>query len=226
MNTDPFAHDDAAYVLGALSPAQRRAFEVHLAGCEDCARSVGELAGLPGLLAGLGEASFAEPDDAPPVPDTLLPQLLREVRRSRRRTRLLVLAAAAAALVLVATLTGLLVGDRTQAPPVASPPAQTMTQVDQDLLTATVSLEPVAWGTQMHLTCRYSGPPVDGGASYALVVHTRDGRSQQVATWQAVPGRTLRLDAATDADPTDIASVDVVLTGTDHRLLTLTPSRA
>ena len=221
MSLDPYAHDDAAYVLGALSPAQRRAFEEHLSGCESCARSVRDLAGIPGLLAGLGEASFGEPDDGAPVPETLLPQLLREVRRHRRRTRLLVLASAAAALVLVATLTGLLVGGHAGTPPVASPPAQTMTQVDQNLLTASVSLQPVAWGTQMHLTCRYTGPSDGGGASYALVVHTRDGHSQQVATWQAVPGKTLRLDAATDADPADIASVDVVLTGTDRRLLTL-----
>lgn len=224
MTTDPFVHDGAAYVLGALSPAQRRAFEEHLSGCEACARSVRDLAGIPGLLAGLGEASFGEPDDVPPVPETLLPQLLREVRRRRRRTRLLAVAGVAAALLLVATLTALVVGGRAEAPPVAAPPAQTMTQVDQDLLTASVSLEPVTWGTRMHLTCRYSGPPpTGGGGSYALVVHTRDGGTQQVATWQAVPGRTLQLDAATDADPADIASVDVVLTGTDRRLLTISP---
>jgi hypothetical protein len=33
---DPFEHDDAAYVLGALSPAERAAFEEHLQSCADC----------------------------------------------------------------------------------------------------------------------------------------------------------------------------------------------
>ena len=33
-----FAHQDGAYVLGALSPAERREFEQHLAGCDECAR--------------------------------------------------------------------------------------------------------------------------------------------------------------------------------------------
>ena len=46
----PFAHDDAAYVLGALSPAERLEFERHLGRCDDCTRAVRELAGLPGLL--------------------------------------------------------------------------------------------------------------------------------------------------------------------------------
>ena len=36
----PFAHDDAAYVLGALSPAERLEFVRHLATCDECSRSV------------------------------------------------------------------------------------------------------------------------------------------------------------------------------------------
>lgn len=224
--TDPFAHDDAAYVLGALSPAQRRDFEEHLETCTSCARSVGELAGLPGLLAGLPADAYADPGDRPPVPDTMLPALLARVRRSRQRTRWLTLAgAAAAAVVLVAALTAVLTGDRPDAGPVASSrPAQTMEQVRQDQLTATVSLQQVAWGTKMHLACRYAGSWVQPGASYALRVHTKDGETQQVATWKALPDKTMQLDAATSVDPVDIASLDVVLTGSDRPLLTLSPT--
>ena len=39
-----------AYVLGALVPAEREAFEKHLAGCAICREEVAELAVLPGLL--------------------------------------------------------------------------------------------------------------------------------------------------------------------------------
>ena len=46
-----FAHQDGAYVLGALSSSERMAFEHHLATCPECARAVRRLAGLPGLLA-------------------------------------------------------------------------------------------------------------------------------------------------------------------------------
>jgi anti-sigma factor RsiW len=79
-----FEHLDGSYVLGALSPAERRDFESHLAGCDECSRSVRELAGMPGLLA-LADASVLEPPpDVVPVPDTLLPALLSSVRRTSR----------------------------------------------------------------------------------------------------------------------------------------------
>jgi anti-sigma-K factor RskA len=47
----PQPHPDlGGYVLGALEPAERAAFEEHLAGCEACQREVAELRGLPELL--------------------------------------------------------------------------------------------------------------------------------------------------------------------------------
>ena len=39
-----------AYVLGALSPAERLQFEQHLAGCPVCAAELAEFAGLPAVL--------------------------------------------------------------------------------------------------------------------------------------------------------------------------------
>lgn len=60
--TCELAHWDGAYVLGALSPTERLEFEEHLTRCDDCSRSVRELAGVPGLLAQVG------PDDLLPVP--------------------------------------------------------------------------------------------------------------------------------------------------------------
>jgi len=39
-----------AYVLGALAPADRSAYERHLANCARCREEVAQLAGLPGLL--------------------------------------------------------------------------------------------------------------------------------------------------------------------------------
>ena len=43
--------DDGAYVLGALSPAERHAFEEHVGDCGKCRDNLASLAGLPGLLA-------------------------------------------------------------------------------------------------------------------------------------------------------------------------------
>lgn len=229
MSTDPFVHDDAAYVLGALSPDRRRAFEEHLAECAACTRAVNDLAGVPGLLSRLDESDFAGADALPPVPDTLLPQLVRRVRRQRLRARLVAAAAVAAAVVAavlvlaLASLEGAGDGDRPEATTV---PAREMTQVDQDRLTAAVAMEQVAWGTRISLTCTYRGDDwgADAAPSYALLVRTRDGDTQQVATWRAVPGRTTELTAAAAAERDDVARVDVVVTGTSRRVLTLSPA--
>ena len=61
MNASPdkFAQWDAAYMLGALSPADRREYEEHLAGCPTCQAAVSELAALPGLLAQVSPADAA-----------------------------------------------------------------------------------------------------------------------------------------------------------------------
>ncbi|MFE7507626.1 anti-sigma factor family protein [Promicromonospora sp. NPDC057488] len=65
---DEFAEWDAAYVLGALGPSDRRAYERHLAGCAACRSAVAELAGLPGLLGTISPAharALTEEDAAP-----------------------------------------------------------------------------------------------------------------------------------------------------------------
>ena len=82
--------DSGVYVLGALPPAERTAFEAHLAGCAVCRDEVADLAGLPGLLgrldapaaegllvdgsaAGSGGVSAAGPGGAPTARGTAVP---------------------------------------------------------------------------------------------------------------------------------------------------------
>ncbi|MGH3712979.1 MAG: anti-sigma factor family protein, partial [Micromonosporaceae bacterium] len=77
------AHDDAAYVLGALSPAERDAYEQHLRTCPECRREVTALAGLPGLLRRL-PAAEAEALLVAPESETSLGSLL--AAGARRRT--------------------------------------------------------------------------------------------------------------------------------------------
>ena len=45
-----YATWDAAYVLGSLSPADRREYEAHLSVCPLCNQAVSELSGMPALL--------------------------------------------------------------------------------------------------------------------------------------------------------------------------------
>src|SRR4051812_26992789 len=153
-----FAQHDGAYVLGALSTAERVRFEQHLAGCGDCARAVRELAGLPGLLARL-DSTVLEAAEAPAVPDTLLPSLVREVRRrTRRRARFATAAAAAAAVAVAVVPIGvfqILDEDRgtsvaVSPTPAGEPTPRPMTAVGGPVpVTAEVALESVPWGTRL-----------------------------------------------------------------------------
>jgi hypothetical protein len=52
-------HDDAAYVLGALSPAERAAYEQHLATCSFCREAVADLSRVPDMLDRLDADEFA-----------------------------------------------------------------------------------------------------------------------------------------------------------------------
>jgi hypothetical protein len=218
--TCQFAHDDGAYVVGALSPAERQQFEQHLSGCAECARSVRELAGLPGLLARVDPHDLDFPPTDEPVPDSLLPALVREVRRSQRRRTFVTALVAAAAVVVVALGFFAVTGDRirgdapsaaTVSPTMSSAPGRSMNPVTHAPMRARVAFESVPWGTKLLLTCtymtrHYEWPPA---ASYALFVRTREGQTEQVATWRSLPGKTMQLLAATAAGRADIAAVEV-----------------
>lgn len=216
----PHAHEDAAYVLGALSPEDRVAFERHLPTCEECGQAVRELAGIPGLLARV-PVEVLDPGRPPtPVPDTLLPALMRRVRRTRRRRNWVtaglvgVAAAATAAAIGFATL-----GDDATpraTPPPAAPstaPPEPMRPVGDKPISGWVSLTQVGWGTRLDLTCSYADQSSDysdpSWSTYALMVRTADGAVEQVASWKALPGRTMQISAATSADRDDIVSVEV-----------------
>jgi hypothetical protein len=234
--THTYEHDDGAYVLGALSPEERVAFERHLPGCPECAQSVRELAGLPGLLARV-PVEILDPETLPmPVPDTLLPALVREVRRSHRRRAWITagLVAAAATIAIGAVGVSALRGDD-EAPPSAAPTTSTtaptatptagpttaapvlMTPVGSEPISGWLSLTQVGWGTRLDLECSYAQESDSyqdpSWSTYTMYVQTVDGRTERVASWKAVPGKTMRLSAATASDVEDIANVEVRTAG-------------
>ena len=227
--THEHEHEDGAYVLGALSPEDRVAFERHLPGCPECAQSVRELAGLPGLLARV-PVEILDPEKLPmPVPDTLLPALVRRARRSQRRRAWITggLVAAAAAIAIGAVGVSSLRGDD-DTPPSAAPTASStasptagpttaapvlMTPVGPEPISGWLSLTQVGWGTRLDLECSYAQESDayrdPSWSTYTMYVHTADGGTEQVASWKAVPGKTMRLSAATASDVDDITDVEV-----------------
>jgi hypothetical protein len=213
-------HEDGAYVLGALSPEDRVAFERHLPGCDSCALSVRQLAGLPGLLARV-PVEILDPAQPPvPVPDTLLPALVRRARRSQRRrawiTGGLVAAAAVVAIGAVGVATSGNDDDPNIAVPSAGPTtaaAEIMHPVGNEPISGWVSLTKVGWGTRLDLTCSYAEESTayqdPTWSTYTMYVHTSDGTVEQVASWKALPGKEMHLAAATASDLTDITDIEV-----------------
>jgi hypothetical protein len=213
-----FSKWDAAYVLGALSPADRRAYEEHVQSCDQCRAAISDLAPMTGLLGKLSsDRAFGLLDEPhagatiTPLPERLRDDVLGEGRRhlrARRRTRWIVAAAAAIAVVLIVSA-GVL-ATRLAAP--ASVPFA-MESVADVPLEAEVVLDEKGWGTGIRLACEYTGddatdvPP--GGWPYSLVVIADDGTASQVSTWRALPGTTATLDAATALDVSDIASIEI-----------------
>lgn len=191
----------AAYVLGALPSQERLTFEGHLAGCEACRGAVAELAGIPGLLARVSPDDLA--GDTAPVPDTLLPRLLREVRR-RRRGRWV-----AAVGVAAATVAAVVVGTVAVRPGPQAPTGVAMTRLVSAPISATVALEPDGHLTRVDMTCRYHGEAYAGLPAYQLVVTGTDGRSHEIAWWDVGPDGDTRVVGSVDLRSSQIATVEV-----------------
>ncbi|MDO8147872.1 MULTISPECIES: anti-sigma factor [unclassified Isoptericola] len=216
---DPYVDWDAAYVLGSLGPAERREFEAHLAGCADCRAAVAELAGMPGLLAGLpaGEAVAQLEDGAAADGDAVpITALARRARRSRLRRRS-VGAVAAAALAVAGVLTGLTLD---AAPPDGGAVVEAadvevrLAPVGSADVTASVAATSRPWGTLLHWSCEY--PAVAGSygdLSYELVLVDSSGARQVVATWAAVGESARGLQASSALPLEDVVRVEIAVAG-------------
>ena len=215
-----YADWDAAYVLGSLSPAERREFETHLEGCERCRASVAELSGLPGLLAKLDadrafelleptdDASAGETASVPPLPADLVARIQgrdaarrsaphspaarpRRGRGHRRRDR----------------------------PPGVDRVGAASDRVDRSLAGREEpaqrrgGLTSVGWGTKLEMSCHYrdidSGAPDSTRWDYALWVIQKNGTASELSSWSAANDSTVKLSAGTAVPVAEIAAVQV-----------------
>jgi anti-sigma factor RsiW len=217
-----YATWDAAYVLGSLSPADRREYETHLSVCPLCNQAVSELSGMPALLSKLdgGTVAAMGADDLTPAPN-LLPSLLSEVYRRRRGVRMVTWTSGAAAAVLLAV--GLFVSvawqHPTSPPPQASVSALPMAQIATNELASTVSISSQHWGTYIDLNCVCLAPVTAHHDKLAMVVVSRDGAHTQLATWVADPGHTANPAGSISTPVEQIAAVQIVAADSGQVLL-------
>jgi anti-sigma factor RsiW len=209
--TCEFTFDDGAYVLGALSPAERAAFERHLPGCASCRESMADLAVLPGLLGRLDAATVMPVDPAPP---SLLRRTLAAAaaqRRAQRRRR--VWYAFAGGVVAVALAVGVGVGVRGHAIDTSGAPTTPLAQMRPAAgavpVSAEVGLAATVGGTRVDMTCRYASG-YQGKWLVRLVVYPRSGGAgEQIGTWTATAGQEISLSAITHLTPQDIERLEL-----------------
>lgn len=183
-------HDDGAYVLGALSPAERAAYERHLATCSFCREAVADMSALPDLLSRLDAREFAklvEPlSPTPPAP-----------RRNGWRVRLM---SSAAVVVLIALIAiGGFAWTRDSASPTTPPPgpAMAMTPVDGvSPITANLRLSSSTGGTRVEMVCTYS-KSAPRPWTFRLIAYGPDDQQEQLGSWQAAPGTEFPMKAVT-----------------------------
>lgn len=219
-------HDDAelaAYVLGALEPAEAERFEAHLASCAECAREVREFSELRDQLDEVPPEAFL--DGPPEGGDLLLQRTLRSIRAEdppQARPRLLKLTGAAAVLVVVALGAGVLVGRGTApvttalpAPPTATteptaPGTRTLTNTDSRTgVSLVANITPLSGWVNLHVSLK----GVKDGEKCQLVVVPKQGAPVIAGSWVVTAkgeASGIGVYGAALVAPDDIASVDIV----------------
>lgn len=201
-----------AYLLGALSPADRTRIQAHLHDCPICQRDVIDLSSLPGLLWRVTPSDIPDPaaDDV-----SAAAPAKRPFWRSNRRW---LLAAASALVIAGGTVGGVLAtGNSSESRPAATVISGTDPATG---LQATARMHSETWGTEVDLQLG----DLPRNAWCELVVHTRDGKQEVAGSWSApaVSG-TAQLPTATSFKLADIASM-AVLTNGGKQLINLTKS--
>ncbi|MFC7274374.1 zf-HC2 domain-containing protein [Paractinoplanes rhizophilus] len=210
-------HDDGAYVLGALSPAERAAYERHLATCSFCREAVADISTLPDLLSRLDAKEFAKLLDptltadhpGASLRDLAAPSAAKGRRRKNFGVRVLSTVAAAILVGLIGI--GVLAWTRdTPAGGAPSGPATAMTRVDaSSLVSATVRLTSAPGGTKADLVCTYSSSAPER-STFHLVAHGHGDDQEQIGSWDAEPGAVFSMQGFTHFGRGNISRIELV----------------
>lgn len=218
--TCPHTMTLGVYLLGALEPAERSAFESHLSYCDICRVELVRLSPLPGLLNQITPEDFA--DDLPPtgaegspvvtqvqpitepVPLPRLPEPADDtpVRTSRRRHWRVYTAAAA---VIVLAVAGVF-GWRALREP--SPPVEGVTwSYDVGATSVQARLIDRKWGTEIQSVIRGLPP----GRECYLKVYDQYGRFEIAGWWGTDHDPDVEIPASTSFERGKIWKLEYLL---------------
>lgn len=191
-DADHYATWDAAYVLGALTPAERRDYESHLSRCGACRRAVTEICGIPALLSRLDMATAVDAlnggDETSICADrsTAKRDVLTAAARVRRRRR----GWAAMVMALVVTATIVVIAVREYRGVSSAPVAVPMRAVEPSALTSSVTLSAQQWGTRIDVRSVLTDTPHisehhddEAGDAVAVVLINDQGVTVRAAAW-------------------------------------------
>ena len=196
-------------MLGALSPAERAAFEGHLATCSFCREAVRDISTLPDLLSRLDADEFAKLFD-PSLTGSPAQAGLPPARSTRSRAgseSLGVRALSFAAAVVLVALIGIGVlawTEETAGPAVAMVPVEGTSPV-----AAEVRLTSTAGGTRVDLECTFS-ETAEGPNTVRLVAFGPGAGQEQIGSWEASPGAVFQMPAVTHFTGGDLSRLELV----------------
>lgn len=207
-------HDDGAYVLGALSPAERTAYERHLATCSFCREAVRDISTLPDLLSRLDAKEFAKLVDPSLSKGEEHHPIRRLVTRRKSAKAFTVrLVSTAAAVLLVALVgVGVILLTRQPSAPAATPPGPAVAMMPVagvSPLTASLRMTGKAGGTVIDLTCSYSRSATKP-FTFRLFAYGPDNEKEQLGSWQAQPGSDFPMEAVTHFTAGSLARLELV----------------
>lgn len=234
----PREPEAGVYLLGALSPAERTGYAEHLAGCAHCLREVGQLAGLPGLLARNPAAAAVPPSpptgfspapgagdraaDSGEVPETAagaerpdpVVVALDRIHHTRRTRRALL----AAVFVGVAALgaAGSTLVDATRPDSTARAVTGVMAAADLPVRMVPLGDPPVSAAVSLiprpwgtEVVMRCRYAGVPQSPVYVLVARSADGATTELARWSGVQDQDLVLASTTELVGDRLAELEV-----------------
>jgi hypothetical protein len=200
-----------AYVLGGLDADETRAFEAHLAGCEQCRQ---ELALFSPVSTRLG-ALDAQDARALLFGDHTIPEegpgaSLLDRLRERRRTRRILLGSAAAAAVAASVAGGVFLAPVLRPAPAPDAAYEVVSAAGPRV---DLGLNAKAWGTEL----QFRGTELPTSGTLSLWVVDESGEVDRASSWNATKTGTARVSGAV---PTEMGKISAIqLRDVDSKIL-------